>query len=641
MTRRITRFNEIVSKNGAFRAYVPRTLYNELDIFQLRSWDKLFMYAPVGWYIISLVFNNRFNGLFDCEVTAKEMDILEAVTYCRKGKFYLTSNPPFAILLLALSKFELMTMRRLSLLLGCFIVQLVSMILRKSGMNRILSCLGALGLVLVVPFRDEVYKVSLDIYQLFFITLVIYCWKSLKIAKEFTTEWVSILLSMCICIGVTISTKFIGFSTWIWILVLTAFQLFEIVGDIELSPRAIWKHVFSRVTLILIPSVFFLFVYYNHFHVIRQNSEYVPLVSSRFQSQLNNVISEQPDAVYYGSTVTIRHSSSLKGNLHSHNLTHAADSEGLQVTLYEYQDPDTEWIIEPGEGDDRESMLNSFEAVKNGDWIRLRHKNSGKLLRASAAQPPISKHDYDLEVSCTGDVDYVGMADETWRIILENGSFQENVKPLINEFELFNKGQSCSLLSHEVRLPDLEHFLQEVICVESPAHSLTLFYVESSSKYKDNKLLEINKYQFSDMFLEYLQAQHKYDYYIKNFDLKGDVPFKSWTWYMTMDSAHNFIWGLGYISMIFSIILFLYKWLTWKPWDTDSKSKPKTLTSVLFDENSFEWISGWYIHFITFAYSRHQNLHISQYLPALMFTIFQALNILQAILDRVEAYFNR
>ena len=90
--------------------------------------------------------------------------------------------------------------------------------------------------------------------------------------------------------------------------------------------------------------------------------------------------------------------------------------ENLVALSFKEFDVDNEWVVEHPT-----KKLNFSEIHHIGQLIpvefdhdiKLRHKSTGKLLRASTAKPPISEQDYDLRISCTKNSEYGGGMDES------------------------------------------------------------------------------------------------------------------------------------------------------------------------------------------------------------------------------------
>ena len=336
----------------------------------------------------------------------------------------------------------------------------------------------------------------------------------------------------------------------------------------------------------------------------------------------------QPDAVYYGSNLLIRHAESLGGYLHSHNYTYESGSLEQQVTLVDFSnDADNEWIIEAQ--NENLKLDKTLQPVRNGDFVKLRHRTSGKLLRASSAKAPVSEQDYDHEVSCTGDHDYTGDSDETWRIRFERGNTPNEgiLCPFTMYFSLENKGHDCKLLSHDLRLPDWGFGQQEVLCVDSASPSRSLFFVDRSNLYKERGAYLTYPKQWKlkrlwNLAKEYIQRQHKYDYYIKNRDAVNAVGVSDWFKVSPSTTGIKLIWYTPLCCLIIYALVQLKSWATWNPWATKIMLfAPETF---LYLDNSLELSLGWFLHYYIFTWSKHENLKQEQYLPSYLLSLLLA-----------------
>ncbi|SCW00149.1 LAFE_0B10528g1_1 [Lachancea fermentati] len=620
---------------GPYRPYISQNVLSQLLTERISKVDYFFASMLFLSFLVRQYL--KFDELLG--PSDSESDILKALDHYKRNEFFLSTSPPLGIqFLYALSNVcggvSIKLLRRVSVSTGSLTISLIYLSLRKSKVSRIISLAISFMFSHLPLFEDEARSASLNILEMMFLSLTLFAWFSFEQAQSFTKGWLSKLIILGLSIGFLISTKTIGFITWLWIIILCLKQMWDIIGDLRFSNKEILYHGFLRfIALILMPLMIFTSSYYHHISISCNHSQvFSSFMSPYFKANLLPESLPPPDIVYYGSSVLIRHQKSLAGYLHSHNYTYRGGSQEQQVTLYDYaNDADNEWIIEP-ENEDKASVNGTLREpipVKNKEFIKLRHRVSGKLLRSSNAKPPVSEQDYDKEVACTGDSEYKGNADELWRIKFIRGKtgYRESLSPVIIEFQLENKGQGCTLLSHDLRLPDWGFEQQEVLCVDPPTLERTLFYVERSNLYsKPGAFLryprEWSVIRFAKLFVEYLLKQIKYDYYVKNYKQTGDVPVERWIWFTHTTNFENMLWLSPLLCSLFFVLVVLHDLTTWNPWSPSNEVI--SCNKYLYKENCMKSFLGWLLHYHIFTKSKHENLYLVQYLPSYLLSLFLA-----------------
>lgn len=608
---------------GRYRSYIPSTAYNDNCVGATSIIDSLIAVLIALFFVLFQL--TKVSGELGTSVQEKE--ILGSIDHYLSHEFYLDSRPPLSVQLFSLLTFvygelSVELLRAATTSCGGIALVLLYLGLRKSSVNRVISVIAVVSFSYLRVFREETLRVSTDIFQVCFLAMSLYSWKSFKVTKPFSKTWYKYLLLLSISLGLSISNKFVGFMTWSWILSLSIVQLWNIIADVRLTGKQVFTHFALRfMALVLVPTIIFLLSYYAHISTLTQDlTDFSTFMSPYYKHTLeNNPLNEivPPGRVYYGSTITIRHKDSLGGYLHSHELNYQSGSHEQQVTLYDFPDNNNEWIVE--HKNENKDVSSKAVAVKNGENIRLRHRLTGKLLRASGAKPPVSEQDYDREVSCTGDANYTGQSDELWKIRF-SGRLLEGLVPLDTTFQLTNQGQGCTLLSHDLRLPEWALFQQEVLCLDPPTKERTLFYVESSNRYSEDHhyiFVEDNSVvKFLKLLKEYLYKQFKYDYYIKNYKAEGDVGVGKWPWYISGDYLDTVIWFSAVFSILAYLLLQTIRLITWNPWNVADVESP--LSYLLYIDNGLEFSVGWLLHYYIFFSSRHSRLFLFQYLPSLL-----------------------
>lgn len=161
--------------------------------------------------------------------------------------------------------------------------------------------------------------------------------------------------------------------------------------------------------------------------------------------------------ITYGATIKLIHNETGQA-LHSHtfNYCHPNSSNQQQVTAYSRENTDDFWIVR---GPHHFSIeFKDGEPVKNGDVIRLEHKNTkGKLHSHHGHPSPISG---DQEVTVFG-VEGSGDTNDNWVLEVENNkTWLEGLK-----IRLVHKNTNAVLHSYKDRShPEYTFGQQEVTC---------------------------------------------------------------------------------------------------------------------------------------------------------------------------------
>jgi len=131
--------------------------------------------------------------------------------------------------------------------------------------------------------------------------------------------------------------------------------------------------------LIVIPISLYSFFFYIHFLVLNQTGTGASFMSPEFQTTfVNSTVPSAQLQVGYGSEITIRHVNTNGGFLHSHGSNYKTGSKQQQITCYSHRDNNNIWIVEKT----KNTNSTTFEPLKNGDIIRLRHKTTNRRLHS-------------------------------------------------------------------------------------------------------------------------------------------------------------------------------------------------------------------------------------------------------------------
>ncbi|EGW33789.1 uncharacterized protein SPAPADRAFT_54076 [Spathaspora passalidarum NRRL Y-27907] len=482
-------------------------------------------------------------------------------------------------------------------------------------------------------------------------SLAIYQFKKFsQTPVAFSGTWFRSLLITGISLGIAMSIKLTGLYTMGWVGILTIFQLWTILGDLNVSTRQWIMHFFSRVVcLIIVPTTIYLAAFYIHFVALPFNGSGSGSVSSHFRSTLNDTdFTDMPVEVHYGSTVTIKHLN-VERYLHSHDHNYPTGSNEQQVTLYGYDyDDNNDWMIE-SQNKFNERLFQKGP-VKDGDTIRLYHRSTGKYLHVNDVRPPLSEHEYANEVSCDGDRNLLGDINYEFTVrIVSKKPHSKNDLPLIklrateSIFQLIHRGTKCVVMSHEAKLPKWGMGYNEVLCVDQPTIPNTLWYIESNSNPKFNETendfakIEFTPFTFWNKVWEYHKIMFKLNKSMTDdhvyasepstwpFVLRGVAYYGNESLEHLTDENGSVIYMLGNVAIYYAgsifILISIIRYVFYLFWYLNPFIIPKeSKEHSIFYTNIRDSILGWILnYFPAFAMSRKLFLH--HYFPALYFAI--------------------
>lgn len=316
---------------------------------------------------------------------------------------YTTGNVPYV------------QMRLLPALLGAFTVPLSYLTMRMLTLRPISCLLGSLLIIFENGMIVQSRFILLDSPLLFFTTLTIFfhtgfCNEDAK--RGFTRRWWAWLLLTGVSLGAVASSKWVGFFTIATVGLVTIQQLWELLADLRVPMPLVARSFIARaITLILVPVLFYMFMFQIHFLVLSGSGEGDAFMSSEFQHTLRG--HWMPDTfaeVLIGSNVTIRHTNTQGGYLHSHPQAYPTGSRQQQITLYPHSDTNNIWTVLGRLADDndiqhrrpREYYHRHKTPVNHTTFIRLEHAETTKRLHTHDVRAPVTEVDYQNEVSGYG-----------------------------------------------------------------------------------------------------------------------------------------------------------------------------------------------------------------------------------------------
>ena len=132
--------------------------------------------------------------------------------------------------------------------------------------------------------------ILLDSPLLFFTSLTTFLWVGFCNEDKrhpFTEGWWSWLLLTGLSLGAVASCKWVGLFTIATIGLSTINQLWNLLGDLRVSPKLWIRHFLARaLCLIVVPIMFYAFIFQIHFLILANSGEGDGFMSAEFQRTL-------------------------------------------------------------------------------------------------------------------------------------------------------------------------------------------------------------------------------------------------------------------------------------------------------------------------------------------------------------------
>ncbi|KAG2182167.1 hypothetical protein INT43_007094 [Umbelopsis isabellina] len=548
------------------------------------------------------------------------------------GKDYLESEVPYV------------AMRLFCGILGVLTIPIAYLTVKASGHSTPAGLIAAALTCFENGLIANNRLILLDPPLLFFITFTIYAWAKFSDPrlKPFSGPWKRWLALTGIGLGCSVSSKWVGLFTAATVGGSTIKALWELWGDLAVSPTAFGRHfIYRALCLIVLPAMIYVFTFGIHFIVLPFHGDGDVHMSPAFQETLTG--NEQVETfsgnscidVAYGSVVSIRHLNTNGGYLHSHPSRYVSGSEQQQVTLYSHKDDNNLWKIRKG-GENYTESDNELEFVQDGDIIRLEHVTTSPIkLHSHDVRPSVTDVEYHDEVSGYGFPDFDGDANDYWRVeIYEHSSDDddagERLKAINTVFRLIHYNEGCALFSHKVKLPKWGFEQQEVTCIKGGTIPKTLWYIEETEHPLLPEEAERVTYDhpgFWDKFLELNQVM-----WTSNSALTEDHPYGSRppSWPILQRGISMWSEGEKQIYLLGNPIV--YWSTTWAVFsyffvrgilmlrDQRGYGDKFGITGQFFKESIGYFIVGWALHLLPFQLMDRQ-LFLHHYMPALYFGI--------------------
>lgn len=613
-----------------------------------------------------------------------------------KGKFFMDVHPPLAKLLLTLAGYAAgfdgnfdfkeigkdyvepgvpyVAMRLLPAICGVLTVPTMFLTLKSFGCKTFTAVMGATLVIFENALVTQSRLILLDSPLIIFTAMTALSWVSfqnqheLGPANEFTPSWWFWLASSGLCLGATVSVKWVGLFTIAWVGSITALQLWVLLGDTKhVTMRRWFKHLFARIfCLIVIPVAFYMAMFGIHFLCLVNPGDGDGFMSSEFQSTLNNKgMADVPADVVFGSRVSLRHHNTQGGYLHSHSHMYPTGSKQQQITLYPHKDQNNVFVLEnqtqpidfandptgnttvPGP-----LAWDNFdpENIVDGSLIRLYHVMTDRRLHSHDHRPPVTEADWQYEVSAYGYEGFEGDANDLFRVDIiksmsDGAEAKQRMRTIQTKFRLTHVMTGCTLFSHKVKLPAWGFEQQEVTCAKGGTLPNSVWYVESNSYPQVTPEAEKVNYRNPGFLGKFWELQR-----VMWTTNAGLVESHAWdsrppSWPI-LRRGINF-WGrekrqvylignplIWWASTAAIAIYVLFKAIAVLRWQRSCNDYQNT-TFKRFDYEVGITVLGWAFHYFPF-YLMQRQLFLHHYLPALYFAIMALCQIHDYVTTRVS-----
>ena len=181
-------------------------------------------------------------------------------------------------------------MRMVPATLGVATIPLAYLTLRALDCRVTTALLASLLITFENGMITQSRHILLDSPLIFFTALTNFLWCGFSNEDKhepFTSSWWTWLTLTGLSLGAVVSCKWVGLFTIATLGVGTLYQLWNLLGDIRVSPRLFIRHFMARaLCLIVVPIVFYMAMFQIHFMILQNSGDGDGFMSSEFQHTL-------------------------------------------------------------------------------------------------------------------------------------------------------------------------------------------------------------------------------------------------------------------------------------------------------------------------------------------------------------------
>jgi len=175
-------------------------------------------------------------------------------------------------------------------MLGVATIPLAYLTMRALECRATTALLAAVFVTFENGLVTQPRHILLDSPLLFFTSLTTFLWVGFCNEDKrhpFSESWWTWLMLTGLSLGAVVSCKWVGLFTIATIGLSTVNQLWNLLGDLRVSPRLWIRHFFARaLCLIVIPILFYIFMFQIHFLILVNSGEGDGFMSAEFQHTL-------------------------------------------------------------------------------------------------------------------------------------------------------------------------------------------------------------------------------------------------------------------------------------------------------------------------------------------------------------------
>ncbi|XP_022528270.2 protein O-mannosyl-transferase 2 isoform X3 [Astyanax mexicanus] len=451
--------------------------------------------------------------------------------------------------------------------------------------------------------------------------------------RPFSLSWWLWLILTGVNLSGSLGVKFVGLFVIILVGISTAWDLWKLLGDLNLSLVDFAKHLFARIFgLIILPLFLYTTIFAVHFAVLNRSGPGDGFFSSAFQSRLigNNLHNAtMPEYLAYGSTITVKNLRIAGGYLHSHwhLYPEGVGAHQQQVTAYLHKDYNNQWLVKKPDSEDH---AETPELVRHGDIIRLEHRETTRNLHSHLHEAPLTKK--HLQVTGYG-INGTGDLNDLWQVEVCGGKKGDPVKVLRSKVRFLHRSTGCVLFSSGKTLPKWGWEQVEVTC--SPYLKETPNSQWNIEDHINPNLPNISLHVLKPSFLEILLESHivmiRGNSGLKPKD--NEVNSKPWHWpinyqglrfsgvneteYRVYLLGNPVIWWLNLFSLGLFVVMVSVCSLALQR-GAKLEGERKAHCRVILEGGGMLFLA-WLLHYLPF-YSMGRILYYHHYFPAVLFS---------------------
>ncbi|XP_041827966.1 protein O-mannosyl-transferase 2 [Melanotaenia boesemani] len=452
--------------------------------------------------------------------------------------------------------------------------------------------------------------------------------------RPFTAPWWLWLVLCGVNLAGAVGVKFVGLFVILLVGLNTIWDLWRLLGDLNVSLMDIAMHFLARVAgLILLPLFLYITIFAVHFVVLNKSGPGDGFFSSAFQSRLigNNLHNaSMPEYLAYGSTITVKNLRIAGGYLHSHwhLYPEGVGARQQQVTAYLHKDYNNLWLVH--RQDDNDSQSGNPDLVRHGDVIRLEHKETTRNLHSHLHEAPLTKKHFQVTgygINGTGDTN------DLWQVEVCGGRKGDLVKVLRSKVRFLHRATGCVLYSSGKTLPKWGWEQVEVTC--SPYLKETPSSQWNIEDHINPKLPNISLSVLKPNFLEILLESHivmiRGNSGLKPKD--NEMNSKPWHWpinyqglrfsgvneteYRVYLLGNPVVWWINLASLGLYLIMVAVASIVIQR--GVSLGQKRTGHSYVLIQGGGLLLLGWLLHYVPF-YIMGRVLYYHHYFPAMLFS---------------------